>query len=228
MGSAGAIVLRSARRLPAHQRIQRTQRAVAATGRRNQFNLGGTTRGSQTIAFLRREPKCQRRQSRGLHRFEAATGTERHRCGAVVDHRRGALAFGLEQLGMRAAGACRDAPIDVAHIIPGCVQPGFGVFHAAPPKRRLLRTGKIIGTAPSGQHREPADLRTQPDQFAQVHLDSGDCLGMHRWVQGTGMRSSSALITSSLLAPSASASKDSRTRWRNTSSATACTSCGAT
>src|SRR3546814_5382513 len=61
--------------------------------------------------------------------------TTRVRSG-VGDQQGEALAFGLEQLGVRLAAACGQAPVDVARVVSVRVLARLRILHPAPAQRR--------------------------------------------------------------------------------------------
>src|SRR3546814_10608644 len=54
----------------------------------------------------------------------------------VGDQQGEALAFGLEQLGVRLAAACGQAPVDVARVVSVRVLARLRILHPAPAQRR--------------------------------------------------------------------------------------------
>src|SRR3546814_15462206 len=85
--------------------------------------------------------------------------TTRVRSG-VGDQQGGALAFGLEQLGVRLAAACGQAPVDVARVVSVRVLARLRILHPAPAQRRRRLAADAMAPA----------SRRPPSQIGRSHV----------------------------------------------------------
>ena len=185
--------------------------------------------GADPVTAGQRGPGDERRRFRGDDRFESHPGTEVHARTQVhqQDHR--PLPLFLEQLGVGAAGARRHPPVDAANVVPRQIDTGLGELHAATAKTRQVGARHRLASAPRRAQVEALSAEAQPDEIVDPRLDTGQP-GLAGWygVHGTGTSLSSSSMTASESLPSASASKEIRTRWRRTSWAMDWTSSGDT
>ena len=179
---------------------------------------------AQPITTMMCRPRNQRCCPARIDRLETALRCEMHSGAQVQCNQHRALAFLAKQLCVRGRTARGNAPVDAARVIARLVGPRFVEFHAAPAEPRNVSTGLQRVHA---QHvkRDRARRATEPDQASLADADRGrafmDVFETNHLVYGTPTPSRMPLMTVSGSTPSASASKLSTRRWRNTSCATA-------
>ena len=202
-------IVRRRPRVPAHQCVEYAQGAARAGRRGHRRFLAAAPQDRDPVAIAYRRPHRHRRRARGLHRLVANAGSEIQGWRSIRYDQGQPLAFGLEQLRMRATAACGEAPVDMAHVVARHVFARLRVFHAATTGAGLRGTSDVV---PTLARRRPA-LRggAQGHKFGQRGLDSIAGGRIHRYAlryraQGSGTTSSRAATSLSPSQPSAVAS----------------------
>ena len=184
---------------------------------------------ADAVAVLRRCPCEQRGGLRHHHRLECLSSAEPHVTAEVKHEEDRTIAFLVEELRVRAPGACGHPPVDAANIVAGKVDPRFRVFHPPAPEPRSPRPGTACAAGAVGVQGEARRPRSQADEVGggeghprqSTHApDRAPCpgpAGSVTGVHGTATRESSVSTTRSASMPSASASKLSSTRCRSAS-----------
>ncbi len=212
------------------QGAQHAQHA-AASGLRLELHVGAASRhqGADPVAAAHGGPGDQRGGFRSHDRFVRGARAEEHARAEIHDQDYRALAFFLKELGVGAAGARCHAPVDAAHVVAGLVDARLGELHAAAAEARAVSPDKASACAPCDTELEALGAEAQPDEVVDADIDAAQSGPRSAAAgHGTGTSLSSSSVTASESMPSASASKEMSTRWRSTSRAMACTSCGDT
>ncbi|MCY1423219.1 hypothetical protein D9M71_389270 [compost metagenome] len=118
-------------------------------------------------------PADQRRGLGGEHRFEHQSRAEEQALALFDENVDRPLALLMEEFGMRLLGACGHAPVDVAHIVAGLVDPYLVEVDSAATQLRVVQPHQRAALAGPGEQLHFAHTMTHLDQLGEADTDSG-------------------------------------------------------
>ena len=216
--------------------VQQGQHGVAAAPGRAHFGAGPVEahRGDPVARARGEEPERGRSREREVPLLTAG-GAEVEAGGAVHDEPRLELAIRDRVAHVGDVGARGQAPVDPAGVVTRLIEPGVAGLAAGPAHVSLVVAVEQAVELAVDEEIElperglaPADLDTGHDATATSVARSNTGPSWLGVTRGAPTVLTIRVTTSSGVTPSASASYESRTRWRRTSRATSNTSRGIT